>query len=212
MFSRRSPHFTDNRHIQIGLFAVLPPLFWFLLLLIDVLVVMSVAALSPAFASDPHSSSAEWYQRSLAWGAIGHNAPLSHYPLALSLGYLVAIALGVLQGLLLLLVKSAVSREKLLNTWRTDHVYILAAASFFGVLILLNILLPLPFLSGHVLSLQSHNSGYLHDFIVWTLHSRFGLALFCACLYLFSVIISAVSVYAPLLQRRHQQASRQDEC
>lgn len=161
----------------------------------------------PAFATDPQSGLMQLYQRSLNWGVLGHNAPLSHFPLATALSYLAALGLGITLGLLLLITRIELDLRRLVQLWRTDFSVLLAAISLAGLALLASVLVSLPFIDIHFLSLQTHTDGALHRLLLSSLQSRWGLLVVSLLLLGFSLLIVSISVIAPCLSNK---AARHD--
>lgn len=197
---------------QRNLFPVglLPTALWLIVTIALAIVVMGIAIWMPAFAADPQSKLAQLYMRSLAWGAIGDNAPLSHFPLATSLGYLSAIGLGVMSGISLLITRLNINTQWLANWWRTDHMVLFILLSLAGAALISGVLFNIPFTHGHFLSLNFHPQGMVHQFLMSSLHSRGTLALICLGLYLISLLMTAIMVLGPCLNHRAGQVSHDD--
>jgi hypothetical protein len=204
--------YQQHQHNQHNLFPVglLPMKLWLIVTVALAIVVVGIAVWMPAFATDPHSQLAQLYKRALAWGAIGDNAPLSHFPLATSLGYLSAVSLGVLSGLCLLITRLKINTQWLANWWKTDHTILFILLSLAGAALIFGVFLSIPFTHGHFLSLRFHSQGMMHQMLMSSLHSRWMLALICLGLYIISVLITAIMVLGPCLNHRASQVSHHD--
>jgi hypothetical protein len=201
-------HTPLHRPVLLSPLGILPRWSWPLLTMIAGLLVMAITYWVHPFATDPNSGWARLYQRSLAWGTIGDNAPLSHFPLATSLGYLTAVGLGLLMGLLLLVTRLPLQRQRLARWWRLDHSVLFALFGLLGGVLLASIFVNLPVLHGHFLSLQMHPTGTLNTLLMQSLHNRSTLMLLCMGLYVLSVLVSSAVVLGPCL---HYWAERGED-
>jgi hypothetical protein len=192
--------------VSLSPMGILPRLCWLLFTLTAGLLVVAIALWVHPFAADPHSDWARLYQRSLAWGAIGDNAPLSHFPLATSLGYLSALLLGSSSGLLLLFTRWPIQRHALAAWWRLDHSVLFALFSLLGGALLASMVINLPVVHGHFLSLQMHPTGPINTVLMQSLNSRASLMLLCLGLYVLSVMVSSAVVLGPCLHYSADQA------
>lgn len=181
--------------------------YWLVGLTLSVLLLIGLVFGLPAFATDSQGGLAQLYQRSLAWATLGHNAPLSHFPLATVLSYLAAVGLALLLALLLLLTGIELDLRRLVQVWRTDITVLFAAISLVGLTLLASIFTKLPFANIHLLSLQTHSDGWLYTLLMYSLQSRWGLLGVCLLLFSSTLLIMALSVLAPCLSAK---AARHD--
>jgi hypothetical protein len=182
-------HTSLHRPVWLSPLGILPRWSWPLLTVMAGLLVMATAYWVHPFATDPNSNWARLYQRSLAWGTIGDNAPLSHFPLATSLGYLAAVGVTRLP----------LQRQRLARWWRLDHSVLFALFSLLGGALLASMFINLPVLHGHFLSLNMHPTGPLNTLLMQSLQHRPTLMLLCMGLYVLSVLVSSAVVLGPCL-------------
>ncbi len=181
--------------------------YWLALLVLVVLLLMGFVFGLPTFAANPNGSLAQLYRHSLDWSTLGHNAPLSHFPLATALSYLAALSLGALLGGLLLVIHIELDLRRLVQIWRTDLTVLFAAISLAGLALLATVLITLPFTDLHFLSLQTHTDGLLHDLLINSLQSRWSLLAVSLLLFGVTLLVTGLSVLAPCLSNK---AARHD--
>lgn len=181
--------------------------YWLIAVAVGVLLLIALVFGLPAFASNSQGGLAQFYRHSLAWGTLGENAPLSHFPLATALCYLAATSLGLLLGFLLLLTRIELNLRRLVQLWRTDLTVLFAAISLAGLALLTSVFLTLPFTEIHLLSLQTHTEGVMQTLLMYSLQSRWGLLAVSLLLLLFTLLVTMISVLAPCLSAK---AARHD--
>ena len=208
MYHDRSRYYSDTEQpvwINLTPLGWLDFKYWLVTLVLVLLLVIGMACGLPAFATHPHGYFAQFYQQSLAWGTLGHNAPLSHFPLATVLSYVLAVCLGVLLAFMLLITRIELDLRRLVQIWRTDFTVLFAAISLAGMALMASIFVTLPFTDIHLLSLQTHTDGVVQTLLMYSLQSRWGLVAVSIALFFFTLLMTVISVLAPCLSAKAAQ-------
>ncbi len=189
--------------MALGLLPCLPLTLWLALTGLLAVIVAVGLFLFPAY-PHPDSSQNQFLQWALKWQSIQVNAPLSHYPLATAVGYVLSPLLGILSGVALILLNTPLSRIQLNRFWRKDLLMGSLLFSLLGATLLASLYGTIPWFSGHLFSVAYH-TGAVYDFLMDSLTSRSHLVSVGLALYALGLLSTSAFVGGFLMHRLDQK-------